>query len=119
MGDIRFDGLDSIDDLADALTSKAERVEAQAADVVRRSAADLQARAKRNAPVDTGRLRASITTSRLGPLEAEIGPEASHGVWVEGGTSRMSPQPFLYPAADAVEPTFAAALQRLGDPFHA
>ena len=82
--------------------------------VVRKTAADIEASGKRNAPVDTGHLRGSIsTTISIGGMSAEIGPTASYGAYVEFGTRRMSPQPFMRPAADQHFPEFEEAVSRL------
>ena len=65
-------------------------------------------RAKRNCPVDTGRLRSSITealgTDSQGLVE-RIGTDVDYAPHVEFGTSRMRAQPFLRPALDAVRGT--------------
>lgn len=53
--------------------------------------------AKRNTPVDTGRLRASITT-RLGNNYVEVGTNVKYAPYVEFGTSKQSAQPYLTPA---------------------
>ena len=82
--------------------------------VVRKTAADIEASGKRNAPVDTGHLRGSIsTTTSIGGLSAEIGPTASYGAYVEFGTRRMRPQPFMGPAADQHFSEFTEAVARL------
>ena len=60
--------------------------------------------AKRLAPVDTGRLRSSIT-HELGRdgrgLVARIGTNVSYAVHLEYGTRRMRPRAFLRPALAA------------------
>lgn len=80
---------------------------------VAKAAHDIEARAKIKAPVDTGNLRNSIS-SDVRPLSAEVGPTADYAAYVELGTSRMAPQPFLGPAFDEVEPQFVRAVQMLG-----
>lgn len=51
-------------------------------------------------PVDTGRLRNSIThTIDSGEKAAYIGTNVEYAPYVEMGTSRMKEQPFLRPAA--------------------
>lgn len=83
--------------------------------VVRKSALDLQTIAAERAPVDTGFLKASIGVDMAGgSLSAVIGPSASYGRFVEEGTGRMAPQPYLGPALDAVTPGFVAAMESLG-----
>ena len=96
------------------LTAAAGRAEALAETVVAKTATDLQARAQTAAPVDTGFLRGSISSDIRG-LEAEVGPTAHYGIYLEMGTSRMSPQPYLFPALDAVEPGFLAAIEQVID----
>jgi HK97 gp10 family phage protein len=60
--------------------------------------------AKINAPVDTGRLRASIT-NRLdiedNLLVGIIGTNVSYASFQEFGTSKMAAYPFLFPALES------------------
>ncbi|MBG6085816.1 HK97-gp10 family putative phage morphogenesis protein [Zhihengliuella flava] len=96
------------------------RVGPRAQLVVRKTAKDIQRSARTKAPVDTGRLKGSITTSDLrtvgqaGTLAAEVGPTVEYGIYVELGTSRMAAQPYLGPAADQHTPAFEAAMEALG-----
>lgn len=66
-----------------------------------RRALGVQTRASDLCPVDTGRLRASITTQvtvdQVGPV-ARIGSNVEYAIYVEMGTSRMEAQPYLRPA---------------------
>ena len=48
-------------------------------------------------------------------MTAEIGPTASYGVYVEYGTRRMSPQPYMGPALEANAPMFEKAIGDLMD----
>lgn len=98
--------------LAADLNGAGARVDALARTAVAATATMLQAQAQGAAPVDTGFLRSSISTTNRG-LEAEVGPTASYGYFVEGGTSRMSPQPYLFPALDVVTPMFEAAMAQV------
>lgn len=61
--------------------------------------------AKQRAPVDTGRLRSSITwrmEEDSKGLAAIVGTNVEYATYVELGTSRMSAQPYLVPALRAV-----------------
>lgn len=56
--------------------------------------------AKQICPVDTGRLRNSITHAVDMDEEAVyIGTNVEYGTWVENGSSKRKPKPFLKPAA--------------------
>lgn len=102
------------------LSGVADRIGPEVQKVVRKGLVDITALGKRGAPVDTGFLRSSIKPSDLrrvgqtGVIEGETGPTASYGGYVERGTSRMAPRPYMAPAADAVEPGFVAAIEQLG-----
>lgn len=69
-----------------------------------RRAVRVETAAKRLAPVDTGRLRSSISRElgRDGQgLVAVIGTNVHYAPHVEFGTVRMRAQPYLRPALDA------------------
>lgn len=106
-------------ELAADIAASTGRVVAAAAQVVRKTAADVQHDAQNAAPVDTGYLRSSISTTvtgdgRNGQMTAEVGPTAGYGIYQELGTSRMAPQPFLFPALDRNTPGFYEAIEQLG-----
>jgi len=61
---------------------------------------NIVADAKAFAPIKTGRLRNSIGKTVFG-RELEVYAEAEYAAYVEYGTSRMRPQPFLRPAFEA------------------
>lgn len=112
-------GFGEVEQLAARMEASRRMIGQRAARVVRRSAAQVEALSKQNAPVDTGNLRNSITTimqgdGRFATMQASIGPTAHYGGYVEYGTSRMAPQPYLGPALDAVKPEFEAAMRELG-----
>lgn len=57
------------------------------------------------APVDTGRLQASITyviTHDARGIVGIVGTNVTYALYVELGTYKMAAQPFLRPALDAV-----------------
>lgn len=88
--------------------------------VVRKVAKDIVRDAKLLAPVDTGNLKNSITHSDLrsigyGGGEVEIGPTANYGYYMEHGTSRVAPQPFMGPAADNNVGNFEQAMAQIAE----
>lgn len=65
------------------------------------TASDIEEEAKNRAPVDTGRLRASIEADVKG-LEANIGTDVEYAPYVHDGTYEIEAQPFLFSAADGI-----------------
>lgn len=79
----------------------AKRVEADVIDI----ALAVQEEAKRFAPVDTGALKKSIRIRRIDALRIAVlaGDVLAHYAgWVEFGTSKAPPQPFMRPAIASV-----------------
>lgn len=103
------------------LAAAGPRAEALAAKVVMKSLADIEADAKALAPVDTGYLRSSISREVTadtfrgsgGAFGGEVGPTANYGAYVEYGTSRMRPQPYMGPAFTRRVPAFLAAMAKI------
>ena len=54
--------------------------------------------AKARAPVDTGKLRDSITYNKTGEYEYQIGSDVEYAIFQELGTVKLSAQPFLRPS---------------------
>lgn len=106
--------------LGSRLTAAGPRVGAQAAAVLRRTAFAIEADAKALAPVDTGALEGSISTTiagdgRHGAMTVEVGPTVEYGIYQEFGTSTQSGTPFLGPAFDRHAPGYAEALARIAE----
>lgn len=100
------------------LTKASGRAQAMGRQAVAKTAADITADAKKFAPYRTGNLRNSIghdLRSDSTGVEAEIGPTANYGHYLEHGTSRMAPQPYLGPAFDRRVPSFEKAMGMIAD----
>ena len=85
------------------IKSNADAIKRAAPEQIERAleAIGLQAEgyAKMLCPVDTGRLRNSIThTVDVNELKAYIGTNVEYAAYVEMGTSRSKAQPYLQPA---------------------
>lgn len=100
----------------DSLLSRAKllvpRVRAGAQEAVAEIALLIETEAKLLAPVDTGRLRASIHTE-LSPdkLKAMVLDGVTYGVFLEFGTRYIKARPFLFPAYEKYRGTFVALLK--------
>lgn len=95
-----------------------ERVGAKTAAAFRKTVRDIEADAKVLAPVDTGALKNSISSTvtgdgRFGNVEAEIGPTVDYGIYQEYGTSTQPGKAFMGPAFDRRAPLFTDALAQL------
>ncbi len=65
--------------------------------------------------VQTGNLRASISSAQLNKDTFVVGPtkSAAYGKFLEFGTSRMAPRPFMFPALLKVIPKFPKFFKNL------
>lgn len=102
-------------------------------DLLAEIALEVEREAKRRAPVDTGRLRSSISTFKDGPLQHGVVANVEYGAFLEFGTGRlgagtdpgptppdyvhgprigMVAQPFLRPALEVVRGRVADMLRR-------
>lgn len=82
----------------------AEEVRKALETAIQENADDLQAVARRNAPVRTGFLRDHINVVKQGPLHVDVTSEAPYASFVEFGTRYMAAQPYLMPAIEEVRP---------------
>ena len=69
--------------------------------------------AKAACPVDTGRLRNSITHQQWSESVEVIGTNVSYGPYVELGTHKMAAQPFLRPAVENHVGEYQAILKQV------
>lgn len=94
--------------LFNRLPTLASEIKAQGEGLVQKTADDIVKGAQGRAPVRTGALRDSIHREGAGS-SATVVAGAPHAVYVEYGTSRMSAQPFFWPALEANRPVYLAA----------
>jgi HK97 gp10 family phage protein len=89
------------------------RIKAGVQQTVAETALLIETDAKLFAPVDTGRLRASIH-AEIAPngLSATVEAGVDYAVFLEFGTRRQRAQPFLFPAYEKNRLAFVAALKR-------
>lgn len=82
--------------------------------VVRHNGAEMQEKAQRNAPVDTGTLKRSIGLEITDSgMAAEVEPTAEYAPYVELGTRFMEAQPYLKPAFEEQKEKFKKDMKKL------
>ena len=82
--------------------------------VVRHNGAEMQEKAQRNAPVDTGTLKRSIGLEITDSgMAAEVETTAEYAPYVELGTRFMEAQPYLKPAFDDQKEKFKKDMKKL------
>ena len=87
-------------DLIAGLAKEAASVDNLASGAVARTAQKVEAAARSLAPEGpTGDLKRSIESS-ISKTRAEVGPTVRYGRFVEYGTYKDAPQPYMGPAAD-------------------
>lgn len=91
----------------------AAKVPGLVSEIVRKAALDVEGQAKTFVPIDTGALHDSIDVQMEGDLTAVIAPHTEYAAFVEFGTFKMSAQPYMTPAAEAVRPAYVQALTQL------
>lgn len=75
------------------------------------AAAEIEDMAKSNAPVATGNLVRSITTSSLTSRSAEVSTDCDYAVYQENGTNRgVAAQHFMKNAMDSIKSRYSGSL---------
>ena len=104
-------GFEAIQRTADAAP---KLVQEASVDLVKQSSQATAQRARANAPVKTGRLQRSITSTARG-LEGGVLIGAEYWRFVEYGTVRMTARPFVRPAAEVERPATNKRLEDIGN----
>lgn len=96
------------------LLEVAQRIESNLSEIIAAGAEVVCSSAKSMCPVDTGTLQSSIGVSTEGN-RATVSADADYAAYVEFGTSKMAPQPYLMPALlgnyDAILSEMASAIK--------
>ena len=94
---IRLEGMNDLQARISALSDCDERID----EALNRGALQIEGDAKRGCPVQTGNLRASITSDLSKPLVKEVGSNVEYAEFVEYGTRYKAARPFLNSAYEA------------------
>lgn len=81
---------------------------------VKKHTANLQYKAKRIVPVDTGTLKRSILSKlSTNGLTGEVEPHTHYQSYVEYGTSKMSAKPYMRPSFEQTKEEFIRDMRRI------
>lgn len=109
MGDIKVVGVEKLQ----AKLKKNVRLD-DVKRIVRQNGAEMQEKAQRNAPVDTGTLKRSIGLDiKDAGMTSEVQPTADYAPYPEFGTRFMEPQPYMKPAFDEQKEKFKSDMKKL------
>tara|TARA_R110000803_G_scaffold34289_7_gene74928 strand:+ start:381 stop:740 length:360 start_codon:yes stop_codon:yes gene_type:complete len=95
MGTFSVKGVQEVSNMLKQFGREGKRI---TIDITKIQATDISRNAKKLAPIDTGKLRQSITAEEVKPTAWTITAYESYASFIEFGTRYMSAQPFLYPA---------------------
>lgn len=90
-----------------------ETVEKDVSKLIKNTLHNIERDAKKSCPVDTGRLRGSITTNIISTYSGEVGTNVEYAGWVEYGTRYQSAQPYFEPAVEKNEDKFNEELDKI------
>lgn len=94
-----------------------EELENGVKSIVFANAKEIEAEAKKRAPVDTGKLRQAIKTLKVSDFIYKVKANATglapYSIFLEFGTRKMKKQPFLFPAFFKQKKQFIRDLEAL------
>ncbi|GAK32001.1 prophage protein [Weissella oryzae SG25] len=92
-----------VDNLITKYDKQPQKIKDEATDIINNTAQQVEKKAVELAPVDTGYLKQHIKAENNGLLSAKIISSANYSIYLEKGTRRMPPQPFMQPAVSSQE----------------
>lgn len=106
---VEFEGFDKLRDKLNP-----NKYKQQLRDTVRVNGAELDSKAKKRAPVDTGNLRREIRTKLEDDgLTSTTTSNADYSVYVEYGTRKQTAQPFMRPSFEEQKDQFVKDIKNV------
>ena len=90
-----------------------KNLENEVSNLVKSTLYGIEKDAKRDCPVDTGRLRGSITTNIISTYSGEVGTNVEYADYVNSGTRYQEAQPYFDSAVEKNEEKFNDALDEI------
>lgn len=113
MADLRV-SVDGAPELKRVLELTGHRLTEALIAAVAEASLEVETEAKRNTPVDTGRLRSSLGQEVVDSqgLSRDVATNVEYAPYVEYGTSTQEAQPFLTPAREKVAARFPQIVEK-------
>ena len=112
--DIKIEGLDRLRTKWNAMPAKIKKM---TMDALMKSGYQVERESKKETPVDTGRLRSSISIASSLALRAEphviISPHTNYAIYVHDGTRRMKARPFMTKGYESSRSKIKANMRQL------
>lgn len=93
--------------------NKTETVEKDVSKLIKNTLHNIERDAKKSCPVDTGRLRGSITTNIISTYSGETGTNVEYADYVNSGTRYQQAQPYFDSAVEKNEEKFNEKLDKI------
>lgn len=90
-----------------------ETVEKDVSKLIKDTLHNIERDAKKSCPVDTGRLRGSITTNIISTYSGETGTNVEYADYVNSGTRYQQAQPYFDSAVEKNEEKFNEKLDKI------
>lgn len=107
---IKFEG---VDELIAKINKQPVAIKLEAGKIIQTTALSVEKTASSLAPVDTGYLRQHIKSRKINDLSAEVVSSAEYSIYLEMGTRKMAPKPFMRPAVKQEETKLYQKLSNL------
>ena len=88
-------------------------IASQLEDIIQIAARNIEGRAKKLVPYDTGATSNSIQARPAGDMEWRIGPTTEYAPFLEFGTVRMKERPFMVPSSEHEKPRVRKAIMEM------
>jgi HK97 gp10 family phage protein len=109
---VRFIGAEKF---IDNINKKSVEVQKAVGKIVQETASNIEIKAKKKAPVDTGFMRGNVYSEKIDDLNAVAGSKAPYSIYVDKGTrdEKHPAQPFFTPAVESERSQFKKKIKKV------
>lgn len=95
------------------IEKKSQQVQQDVGKIVQETASNIEIKAKKKAPYDTGFMIQEIYSKKINDTAAEAGAKAPYSLWVDKGTRHQEAQPFFTPAVESERAQFKKKIKKV------